>query len=76
MDKKTIEKALQEVARQNGVSVEEVRREIELALQVGQANPDPQVQAQWASVPRKGDRPTPEEVIAHIVTVVREEEMR
>ena len=32
MDKKQIEKALEEVARRNGVSVEEVRREIELAI--------------------------------------------
>lgn len=31
MDKQIIEKALKEVARRNGVSVEEVRREIELA---------------------------------------------
>jgi len=31
MDKQTIEKALEEVAKRNGVSVEEVRREIEEA---------------------------------------------
>ena len=72
MNKKKIKKALREVARKHGVSVAEVRREIELATKMAQTNPDPQSQAIWDSIPRKGDRHTPEEVIAHISKVVDE----
>lgn len=62
MDK--IKRSLASVAKQNGVSVDEVKREIQKAIDIGMANPDPKIQAFWNSIPRAGERPTPEEVIS------------
>jgi hypothetical protein len=59
-------KSLEDVARKNGVSVDEVKSEIELAIAIARENSDPKVQAFWNSVPSKGKVPTPEEVIAYI----------
>lgn len=38
-------KILEKVAAQNGVSVDEVRAEIQIAIDMGMASPDPAVQA-------------------------------
>ena len=61
------EQALQEVARQNNTTVEEVRKEIKLSMLAGLCNPDPAVQATWKEVPCAGEVPTPEELIEYIV---------
>jgi len=70
MGTRKVRKALKEVAKNHGISVAEVRREIELATTSAQANPDPQVQAKLTAVPKKGEIPTPEELIAHIARMV------
>lgn len=70
MNKKKIERSLKKIAAKNGVSVAEVRRDIEAALNHAKSNPDPQIQAFWASIPCKGDKPTPEEVIAYAASLV------
>lgn len=72
MDRK-IKEILKKVAQKHGVSVEEVEREIEIALAMAQWNPDPAAQAVWASIPRKGTRPTTEEVIAHLAKTIKDE---
>jgi len=64
--------ALQEIAEKEGVSVAEVRQEMGFAITAARENPDPMIQALWQSVPRKGDEPTPEEVIAYIASIVDE----
>ncbi len=70
MNARKIRESLQKIADNNGVSVEEVRRDIADAIDAARENPDPKVQAFWASVPRKGEKPTPEEVIAYIGGIV------
>lgn len=57
---------LEIVAEKEGVSVEEVRREIQLAIDDAMKNPDPKIQEQWRRIPKKGKKPTPEEVIEFI----------
>ena len=69
MDK--IKRSLASVAKQNGVSVNEVNREIQKAIDLGIANPDPHTQAFWNSVPRAGERPTPEEVIGFFAKEIK-----
>jgi hypothetical protein len=66
MNTKKAEDALREVARQNGVSEVEMRREIKAAIAKALESPDPTVQAYWKSFPCKGEYPTPEEVISDI----------
>ncbi len=66
MNREKAEKALQILAVRDGVSVGYVRAEIQNAIDVGMANPDPRIQAFWKAVPHKGARPTPEDVICFI----------
>ena len=61
----------EEIAAENNTTVGEVWREMEAAIQAGISCPDPKVQAQWARIPRKGDIPTPEEVIDYFVRQTR-----
>ena len=61
------EQALQMVAIRNGMTVEEVRKEIKLAILAGLCNTASAVQAKWKEVPCAGDVPTPEELITYIV---------
>lgn len=66
-----VNRVLAEIALKNGVSVAEVRKEIQAALDEGMKNPDPKVQAYWNSIPRKGDKPTLQEVITHLSNQIK-----
>ena len=61
--------ALEAVARQQGLSVDEVRSAIEEAIAAAHESSDPQARAFWSAVPRKGGIPTAEEVIAFIAAM-------
>lgn len=63
--------ALKQLAKQEGVSVETVRHEIEIAIAEARKSTDPKAQAFWKTVPRKGEYPTPEEVIVHLAGMTR-----
>lgn len=65
-EKDRVKNALEAVAAMNGISVSEVHAEIQNAIQEALENPDPSVQQFWASIPHKGDIPTPEEVIGYL----------
>jgi len=58
--------ALKAVAKKNGVSVETVQREIEIAVAAARADTSSDVQSFWKSVPGKGNDPTLEEIIAYL----------
>ena len=62
---------LKQLAKQEGVSVETVRHEIEIAIAAARKSTDPKAQAFWKSVPHKGEQPTPEEVIVHIAGMTK-----
>ena len=64
-----------QIAAQNHTTVEEVRREMEHAMLEGYENPDPGILARWASLPRQGDIPTPEELIEHVVRLIECEQI-
>ena len=59
-------KALEQIAKREGVSVEIIRREIEIAMADAWRNPDSHVQALWAAIPHAGEHPTPEECITYL----------
>ena len=46
---------------------EEVRREMQIAIDAGFDNPYPAVQEEWKKMTLKGDRPTPKEGINYAV---------
>lgn len=63
----SIRKALKKIAKREGVSVEEVYREMQIAINMAYANPDPAVQAAWENIPMPSGAPRPEDVIAYCV---------
>lgn len=63
----SIRKALKKIAKKEGVSVEEVYREMQIAINMAYANPDPAVQAAWENIPMPSGAPRPEDVIAYCV---------
>ena len=66
-EKKDFSLVFERIAAERHTTAEEVRREMEAAIRAGFQNPDPTVHAHWARIPRKGDMPTPEELIAYVV---------
>lgn len=64
MREKTI---YEKIAEKYNTTPEEVRREMQIAIDAGFDNPDPVVQEEWKKMTLKGDRPTPEEVINYAV---------
>lgn len=76
MDREKIAGILEKVAAFNGVSVEEVRREIGLAIMEGMANPDPEAQANWAEMETDRGLLSPEDVIAHLAERTEREFLR
>ena len=67
ISKKAIEQAhisIRKIATENGVSEEEVRREMMKAMKEGMSNPNPEVQALWNSIPWRNGEPSVEEFIA------------
>ena len=62
----TPEKAIEAIAARNGVTADEVRREIQLAIDLAMQDSDPEIRKRWDSIPSKGKKPTPEELILYI----------
>lgn len=58
--------ALERTAQMNGVSVNQVYKEIEIAISEAMESNDKHVQAMWAKIPCSGDRPTPVELVAFL----------
>lgn len=60
------EAALRKVARKNHTTLEEVRKEIRLAMIAAMCDPDPSIQRVWCEIPCAGAALTPEDLIAYI----------
>ena len=73
MKKKKInaDAALLEVARRHHTTVEEVRKEIRLAMIAAMYNPDPAIQKRWNAIPHAGDTLTPEDFITYVASQCR-----
>lgn len=71
---KDVQEILKEIAEKQGMTMEETRNELAIALFEGRDNPDPQLQAFWRSIPHKGEEITPEDVLAHIANIVKKKE--
>lgn len=56
-------KILEITAEKCGVSVGEVRSGIAAAIDAGMESTSPEAAAFWKSVPRHGEKPTPEELL-------------
>ncbi len=72
MDQKW-EQVIRQIARKNGITPAEVKREMELAMIEGQKSMDPQVQAKWRSLPKKGTTLTLEDFLNYLYTEVMQQ---
>ena len=60
------------IAKAHGISVEQVWREMDFAVEAARNNPDPEARAQFAQIPCKGDTPTTEELLAYIAKKIQD----
>lgn len=74
MDQKKLlqaKNALQSIAKHEGISIEEVKKEITNAILIGMQNHNPKVQNYWRNVPKERNVPAPEELIAFLADDVK-----
>lgn len=64
-------KILKKIAEKEGISVEEVYREMQTAIDAGFSNPDPAIQAAWRNIPLPCGKPRPEDVIAYCTGMLK-----
>ena len=60
-----IESILNNVAEQNGVTVEEVKREIQAIIDELYDNDDPAIKAKWHCMTENGEKPSIEQLILY-----------
>lgn len=70
--KKDITGIIRRIVNQEGISEQEVIDEMQKAIDAGYNNPDPAVQAYWASMPFDG-KPTPRELIVYLAGKIQNE---
>lgn len=66
MRKRKFNKVMNIIGIGEGISSKEVEKEIQIAINLGFDNPDEEIRAEWAKVPFKGERPTPQEMIEYL----------
>jgi len=64
-------KIFEKIAMQNGVSVKQVRQNVQEALDYGWNSTDEKVQSYWHQIPAKNGNPTIEEVILYIINSIK-----
>ena len=61
------EHLFERLAREHGITVEEMRAIISVRIEKGWNDPDPVKRAQWRKIPCIGDIPTPDEWLRYAV---------
>ena len=74
MDRQRLTEVLQQIADNKDCEVEDVRREMQLAIDAAQKDTDPKIRALWESFPHEGDKVTPEDVVAFMYGVLMDED--
>lgn len=65
------ENAIRTIAEREGVTIEYVRKQMQIAMINGLCSTDPKIKAFWNSIPRKMDIPTPEELIMYVSGMIK-----
>lgn len=66
---RSISRNIRHIAKQEGISEEEVLAEMQRAIDAGYNDSNPVVQAYWEAMPFRG-KPTPQELIAYLASKV------
>lgn len=64
-------RAIKNLAEQKEISEDAIRSEIELAIAESMKSTEIQAQLFWNAIPYKGEKPTPEEVVAYIADMTQ-----
>ncbi len=59
---------IRQIAKQNGVTPAEVKRDIQEAIRIGMSSTDPNVQIHWRRMSPNGTEPTVNEVLTYLVS--------
>lgn len=65
------EHIFERLAREKGITVEEMRKIISARIKKGWNDPDPQKRMQWRKIPCVGDIPTPDEWLRYVVEKIK-----
>lgn len=65
------EHIFERLARERGITVEEMRAIISARIESGWNNPNPEKRVQWRSIPCKGELPTPDEWLRYAVERIK-----
>lgn len=68
------EHLFERLARERGITVDEMRAIISKRIERGWNDPDPEKRAQWRKIPCAGDFPTPDEWLKYAVERLETEE--
>lgn len=71
MEEAKVIRAFEKIAKSEGISVNEVKQEIQKAIDDAIQSDDPAVQAYWKKMKYKGEKPTQEEVVLYIARQVK-----
>lgn len=71
MEESKVIRAFEKIAKLEGISVNEVKQEIQKAIDDAMQSDDPAVQTYWRKMKCKGEKPTPEEVVLYIAKQVK-----
>lgn len=63
LTKEQAEKIYLKVAIQRHTTVDDIKKQIKLAMIAGMCNQNPEIQKRWREIPHDGDVPTPEELL-------------
>ena len=65
------EHIFERLARERGITVEEMRANISTRIEKGWNDPNPEKRVQWRSIPCKGELPTPDEWLRYAVERIK-----
>lgn len=72
MKKGKFNKVMKVIGQREGISPKEVEKEIQKAIDAAFYSSDMETKVEWAKIPCKGERPTPEEFIDYMSEKVNE----
>ena len=67
MQNSAFDRILAQIASANQIPSSEVRAQMQLAMELAMANPDPATQAMWDSIPKTGSKLTLDEFMAYLI---------
>ena len=71
MIKKRFDRIIRKMAAESNTPPEQIRMEMQQAMDEAMQNPDPIIQARWKKIPRKGKELTLEEFVEYVASQIK-----